>query len=135
MSEALHRARQMAGGTVTPRRRAAVLSFVADAPDATLRQVARGCRQTRADASATLDALIRDGLMSVRHPGVVRLGVLLFGLGGLLAALFVGAERYSPTEKGYQALLGDASEEVNARQDEAGHRRAERPTPTTENPA
>jgi hypothetical protein len=45
----------------------------------------RGCRESQGDASAALDALVR--------------------LGGPLFASFVGAERYSLTESGRQALL------------------------------
>ena len=84
---------------ITPRQRAAVLAFVAGVPDTTLGKVARGCHETRGDASATLDALIQDGLVRVRHPWLVRLG-------GPILALLVGAERYSLTEAGVWALSG-----------------------------
>jgi len=62
-------------------------------PDAKLSQVVRACRIPRWEASHALDQLIADGLVSARHPWLVRIF-------GPPMWFIVGAERYSLTKDG-----------------------------------
>src|SRR5436190_18875555 len=63
------------------------LTFLVSNPDAKLGDIARACRASRREVSRTLDDLIRDGLINVRHPQLVRIFLVLFGIFGPLAAL------------------------------------------------